>query len=153
MSSTRLYFSDKPVGIDITDENEIANCSERIFGFSDISDKTARLKAAFESVSSDRADVIVRAVPDICGVAEIHAYNGTDPVCPGFRRSRCGREDFRGFYRFGHAARFFRLEYAVNQADILKTGASRGNPILKYANNWSRAKSAFFRRVLTGGRA
>ena len=75
MSSARLYFSDKPVGIDITDENEIARCSERIFGFSDISDKTARLKEAFESVSSDRADVIVRAVPDICGVAEIHAYN------------------------------------------------------------------------------
>ena len=36
MSSARLYFSDKPVGIDITDENEIAGCSERIFGFSDI---------------------------------------------------------------------------------------------------------------------
>ena len=60
MSSARLYFSDKPVGIDITDENEIAGCSERIFGFSDISDKTARLKAAFESVSSDRADVMSR---------------------------------------------------------------------------------------------
>lgn len=74
---SRLYFSDKPIGIDITDESEMESCSKRIFGYSDISDRIARLEAAFESASVERADVIVRAIPDINGVAELHAFNDT----------------------------------------------------------------------------
>ncbi|MCM1289721.1 MAG: hypothetical protein NC132_04345 [Corallococcus sp.] len=75
MNNFTYYYRFEAVGIDFSSEKEIRKYNQKLVSFSDVSQQLDKMRYAYDNLQNERADVIINALPDVCGVAEIAVFH------------------------------------------------------------------------------
>lgn len=71
----KLYYRFEPIGIDVSDEEEVKRYNEELTSFAVLERQFDLLKTAYNEQLKERADVIINALPVIDGVAELAVFH------------------------------------------------------------------------------
>ena len=71
MSEHQLYYRFKSVGIDFFDKNDIKKYNLPLTSFDCLSEQLFNLESAYKNETKESAHIIINAIPEICGVAEL----------------------------------------------------------------------------------
>lgn len=75
MKEAELYYRLKAIGIDVLDEYEVKRFNEPLMSFDALEKPFSSLESAYNNRIKLRADIIVNALPEIDGVAELSVYH------------------------------------------------------------------------------
>lgn len=75
MSKQEFYYRFEAIALDLSDEQEIRTDNLKLTHFSCLDEQFAKLKAAYDNMLRERADIMVNPLPEVCGLAELSVYH------------------------------------------------------------------------------
>lgn len=75
MNTSKLYYRFESIGLDVTDEKEVKKYNEELTSFVVLERQFDLLKTAYDGQLKERADIMIDALPDVDGVAELAVFH------------------------------------------------------------------------------
>lgn len=75
MDTPKLYYRFEPIEIDVADEKEVKKYNEELTSFAVLERRFDLLKTAYNEQLKERADIMINALPDVDGVAELAVFH------------------------------------------------------------------------------